>query len=133
MDGRLLVSAVLCACAAVLAGNVEADSKPDEYSACLKRTELDRETCQSGCGMILQQCYDEANDALLGRTTLLLSKARSPACADLEKRYADGAARLADAIARQAEGQPGWLSAELKMQLMQQRYDSVMLIDRMCK
>lgn len=113
--------------------NVHAQTRPKEFSACLKRTEHDRTTCQSGCGMILQQCYDEADDALSGRTAALLSKPRTAACGDIEKKYADGAAQLAETIVSQSEAQPGWLGAELKMQLMQQRYESVKLIDDMCK
>lgn len=125
-----------CVCAllaVVVTADVHAQTKPKEFSACLKRTEHDRTTCQSGCGMILQQCYDEADDALSGRTAALLSKPRTAACGDIEKKYADGAAQLAETIVAQSEAQAGWLGAELKMQLMQQRYESVKLIDDMCK
>lgn len=133
MNRQLLISVILTCCAAALSAQVRAEIKPKEFSACMKRTEHDRANCQSGCGMILQQCYDEADDALEARTSALLSKPRTVACTELGRKYADGAAQLADAVVAESEAQPGWLSAELKMQLMQQRYSSVKLIDEMCK
>ena len=133
MNRQFRVGAMLACCAIAFSADVHAETKPKEFSACLKRTEHDRTTCQSGCGMILQQCYDEADDALRSLTAALLSKPRTAACVELERNYADGAVQLADAVTAQAEAQPGWLSAELKMRLMQQRYESVKLIDEMCK
>jgi hypothetical protein len=106
---------------------------PQEFTNCLKRTEHDRQTCQSGCGMILQQCYDEANDALAAKTDALVKKQRSASCAALVKKYADSSAQLDDGVADDASSQPGWLGADLKMKLLQQRYETTKLIDGACK
>lgn len=83
--------------------------------------------------MILQQCYDEADDALTKDVDNLLAKQRSTACTALMKKYADGSIQLASATANDADSQPGWLSADLKLRLLQQRLEAVSLIDRMCK
>ena len=89
--------------------------------------------CQSGCGMILQQCYDEADDALTTKTDALVTKQRSASCTALVKKYADGSAQLSNSVADDAGSQPGWLGANLKMKLLQQRYETIRLVDETCK
>lgn len=133
MRDNLLCALALIFAMHVFSSNARATDRPIEFLACLKRTEPERATCQSGCGMILQQCYDEADQAISSHTAALLTKRRSPSCAELAKKYADGAAQLTDEVTSQSDAQPGWLSAELKMQLMQHRYASVKLIDDMCE
>jgi hypothetical protein len=117
----------------LLAASAHADSKPREFLACFKRTEHDRMTCQSGCGMILQQCYDEADDALTKDIDTIVAKSRSASCTTLLKKYVDGSSQQTDSLTANADAQPGWLSAELKMKFLQQRSETVRLIDEMCK
>ena len=90
-------------------------------------------TCQSGCGMILQQCYDEADDALTKDIDTIVAKSRSASCTTLLKKYVDGSSQQTDSLTANADAQPGWLSAELKMKFLQQRSETVRLIDEMCK
>jgi hypothetical protein len=106
---------------------------PQEFSDCLKRTEHGRMTRQSGCGIILQQCYDEASDAINAKTDALIKKQRSASCAALVRKYTDSSARLDDSVADDAGSQPGWLGADLKMNLLQQRYETTKLIGGACK
>jgi hypothetical protein len=106
---------------------------PKVFSACLKQTEHDRMTCQSGCGMILQQCYDEADDALTKDIDAQLSKPRSASCNAILKKYIDGSTQQTASVAADADAQPGWLGAELKMKLLQQQSETVKLISDMCK
>lgn len=130
----LILAVLLISISSVCFGQVpQKPNIPEEFSNCLKRTEHDRLSCQSGCGMILQQCYDEANDALTAKTDALVKKQRSASCAALVKKYADGSARLDDGVADDASSQPGWLGADLKMKLLQQRYETTKLIDGECK
>ena len=77
--------------------------------------------------MILQQCYDEADDAINSHTPALLAKPRSSLCSEIAEKYAADSLKLADSIAKQAESSAGWLSAELKLQRLQQRYQSLEL------
>lgn|GEM_PF-6111026 len=114
-------------------GSVHADTRPREFSVCLKRTEHDRVTCQSGCGMILQQCYDEADDALAKDIDTVVAKPRSAPCTALLKKYVDGSSQQTDSLVADVDAQPGWLSADLKMKLLQQRSDTARLIDETCK
>jgi hypothetical protein len=60
--------------------------QPDEFSACLERTKGDRLHCQSGCGIILQSCYNEAEETINAKTKSLLNKlglGHTPACETL--------------------------------------------------
>lgn len=133
MNSKTLFLVALSISTVFSIGNAFAEVKSPEFRACLKRTEHDRATCQSGCGMILQQCYDEADDALAKNVDALLAKPRSAACSGLAKKYADGSDQLASATVSDADLQSGWLGAELKWQLLQQRFEAVRLIDKMCK
>jgi hypothetical protein len=83
--------------------------------------------------MILQQCDDEADDALSKNIDTLLAKPRSAPCAALVRKYADGSTQLANSVVTEADSQPGWFSAQLKMNLLQQPYEAIKLIDEMCK
>ena len=88
--------------------------------------------CQSGCGMILQQCYYETDYALTTKTDALVTKQRSALCTALVKKYADGSAQLSSSVVDDAGSQSGWLGANLKMKLLQQRYETIRLIDETC-
>jgi hypothetical protein len=133
MKSFMLVALVFFTSSVCLGAPTHTDNLPREFSDCLKRTEHDRMSCQSGCGMILQQCYDAADDALTAKTDTLVKKRRSASCTLLLKKYADDSAQLGISVADQAGSQPGWLAADLKMNLLQQRYDTVQLIDAACK
>lgn len=116
----LTLAALILSVSSVCLGQVpHTQSNSQEFSDCLKRTQHDRMTCQSGCGMILQQCYDEADDALTAKTDALIKKQRSASCAALMKKYADGSAQLASDVADDAGSQPGWIGADLKLKLLQ--------------
>lgn len=56
------------------------DTRNPEFLACLARTREERVSCSSGCGMIIQQCYDEADDTMKRRIDALVKKeaAQSP-------------------------------------------------------
>ena len=90
-------------------------------------------SCQSGCGMILQQCYDEENDALVDRIDTLIKKSRSPACSVLVNKYASTSEQLLSSISGAAGAQPGWLGADLKMTMQKHRYETLEIIDQECK
>lgn len=133
MKSLTLTAIVLSISTAILASNAFADSKPQEFEVCLQRTAHDRQTCEAGCGMILQQCYDEADAAINKNISTLLMKQRSASCATLLSKYSDDFAQMSSRIVADAEVQPGWLGAELKLRFAQQRYAAIKLIDGMCK
>ncbi|WP_322049449.1 hypothetical protein [Paraburkholderia sp. J67] len=113
--------------------NVHAESKSPAFQACLKRTAHDRMTCQSGCGMILQQCYDEAGDAIQKKIDAQVAKIRSASCTGLIKKYTEGSISVENDVTNDAGSEPGWLGQELKLKLLQDQLETVNLIDTMCK
>lgn len=127
-----IIVAILTVFLVCLGHLAHAASNSREFSECLKRTEQDRMECQSGCGMILQQCYDETDYALTTKTDALVTKQRSASCTALVKKYADGSAQLSSSVVDDAGSQSGWLGANLKMKLLQQRYETIRLIDETC-
>jgi hypothetical protein len=106
------------------------------FLACLKRTQNDRINCQAGCGMILESCYDEAVVAIDAKTNavqILLSQRHVPLCAELAKKYTESALRLANQTVNDAQIEPGWLSAELRLRFAQQRLETLELVQKQCK
>lgn len=92
--------------------------QPDAFAVCLKRTENDRSNCQSGCGMILQSCYDEAIQTIDAKASALrnkLSQGRASACYDLARQYTEAASNLDNNLGSNAASQPGWLSTKLSL------------------
>jgi hypothetical protein len=110
--------------------------QPSPFRVCLKRTQNERANCQSGCGMILKSCYDEAIVAIDAKTNAvqtLLTQKYVPLCAKVAKKYIESALQLASQTVNDAQSQPGWLSAELSLHFAQQRLETLELIQKQCK
>jgi hypothetical protein len=111
-------------------------NQPDELSAFLERTKGDRFHCQSGCGIILQSCYDEAVKIVNTKIKSLLNTlefGHAPACETLAKNYLDRASTLNINTNENGATQTGWLNAELTLLFAKQKLDIVQLIQKKCK
>jgi hypothetical protein len=105
----------------------------DAFAACMKHTQNDRDNCQSGCGMILQSCYDEGVEDVNKKIDSLLVKINvdsSSACFELAKKYSDGVLKIED---NAAATQPGWIGAELKLKSARQRLAMVDFFKNTCR
>ncbi|MEX3952924.1 hypothetical protein AB4Y40_34885 [Paraburkholderia sp. EG287B] len=108
----------------------------DAFQACMDRTQHDRLNCQSGCGMILQQCYDEGvadvNKRINEVDSVIKSK-NGAACASLAEGYLSQASRVADDVVQKANNLTGWIGSDLSLALARQRLESLKLIQQSCK
>ena len=107
----------------------------DVFPSCLKRTQKERSSCQSGCGMLLQSCYDEAVTATNNKADQLISRlqgSHAQECTDLAMKYSERASKLGNAISEGNRSRPGWLSAELDPLFAQQRLATLQVIQRRC-
>ncbi|WP_454765460.1 hypothetical protein [Cupriavidus campinensis] len=116
---------------------VLAQSRPlDEFSKCMDRTKADRMTCESGCGMIIQGCYEEGVLGLAKQEKFAQDEIAAKIgqkCYDLAKSYSEKALRMERSFVEQWEGMFGWLPAELQLNFARQRLSNVRLIQKKCR
>lgn len=108
----------------------------DAFQQCMSRTKQERLTCTVGCGMILQQCYDEGIADIGGRISRLLSQIKSDngdACTRLAETFLTDAIHMESDVAQRASDTPGWTGSELALKFARQRLDSLQLIRQSCK
>jgi uncharacterized Zn-binding protein involved in type VI secretion len=108
----------------------------DTYTQCMARTKHDRLNCQIGCGMIVQQCYDEGIADINNQTAKLndVIKAKNGvSCANLTANYLSEASRIESVIEKQTANLAGWTGSELSLSFARQRFDNVLLIHKSCK
>lgn len=106
------------------------------YSKCMTRTKHERLTCTSGCGMILQGCYDEGIDEInvkISSLVTLMKAKKNESCASLAAEYSQKASNLEADLVDTENAQPGWFGTELKVYLAQQRLSAVQFIQKTCK
>lgn len=108
----------------------------DAFQACMNRTKSDRISCESGCGMIIQQCYDEGisdiNDKVKNTEELIRQK-NGDVCANFADGYLQSALHMEADLQEKASALPGWAGSELALNLARQRLDNVRLLLGSCK
>ncbi|MBP0594359.1 hypothetical protein J8I87_32785 [Paraburkholderia sp. LEh10] len=108
----------------------------DVFQKCMGRTKQDRLTCSTGCGLILQQCYDEGVADINDRASRLLSQIKSEsgsACKDPAETYLSDAMHMESDVAQKANDILGWAGSELALSFARQRLDNLGLIRQSCK
>lgn len=108
----------------------------DAFRACLNRTEHDRLSCQSGCGMILQQCYDEGVadfNKKINEIDSMIKAKNGAACASLAEDYLSAASRVANDVVQKANNLTGWIGGDLSLNFARQRLENLKLIQQSCK
>lgn len=112
-----------------------AAASSDKLKDCLKRTEKERMECQSGCGMILHQCYEEEISRLDEISSKLESGilARTGAgCANLAKFYSMELKTMEGHIGQREDFQVGWIVHELTLKFARHRVENLRLIYEKC-
>ncbi|MFD1561466.1 hypothetical protein ACFSHT_38450 [Paraburkholderia silviterrae] len=108
----------------------------DAYAQCMNRTKLDRLNCQAGCGMIVQQCYDEGVADINSQIAKLnedINIKNGAACASFVVDYLSEAARMEVNVGKQASNLVGWVGSEMALNFARQRLDNILLIQRSCR
>jgi hypothetical protein len=111
-------------------------SSKDAFRVCMDRTKQDRLSCQAGCGMIVQQCYAEGVADINEKIKRLMLEVKSKngdACANFAALYLEDASRMDGDISDKADGLPGWVGSEMKLNFAKQRLDNLGLIRESCK
>ncbi|MBB5406187.1 hypothetical protein HDG34_000102 [Paraburkholderia sp. HC6.4b] len=125
--------------ALVVVGSTAAFSKAldaDAYQICMNRTKHDRLNCQAGCGMIIQQCYDEGVADINKKIDILISDIKSKngaACSALATNYLSEASRMEGGVENKANNLIGWVGSELTLNFARQRLDNLGIIMGTCK
>lgn len=123
-------------CLAGVSNAFSKTSNADAFQMCMNRTKQDRLSCEAGCGMIIQQCYDEGVADINEKIKRLMLEVKSKsgdACANFAASYLDDASRMESDISDNADSLPGWVGSEMKLNLAKQRLDNVGLIRGSCK
>ncbi|WP_157977817.1 hypothetical protein [Paraburkholderia kururiensis] len=121
----------------VLVSGVALSKTPstDAYARCMARTKNDRLNCQAGCGMIVQQCYDEGvadiNNQIVKLSEDIKGKS-AVVCADLVENYLNEASRMEANVGKQTKNFVGWTGSELTLNFARQRLDNILLIRKSC-
>lgn len=111
-------------------------SSTDAFKVCMNRTKQDRSSCDAGCGMIIQQCYDEGVADINEKVKRLMLEVKSnngDLCANFAALYLEDALRMDGDISVKADGLPGWIGSEMKLNFARQRLDNLGLIRESCK
>lgn len=111
-------------------------SQVDAFQLCLNRTKTDRLNCEAGCGMIIQQCYEEGIDNENAKMQTLLADLKTKngnACADFAKTYLDDAKQMENDLTQKADSFTGWVGSEMRLNFAKQRVDTIKLIRETCK
>ena len=111
-------------------------SNTDAFKVCMNRTKQDRLSCEAGCGMIIQQCYDEGVADInkkIERLMLGVKSKNGEACTNFAALYLEDALRMDGDISDKADGLPGWLGSEMKLSFARQRLENLGLIRESCK
>lgn len=103
----------------------------DAFSKCMARTQRQRLVCTSGCGMIIQGCYDEGVDDVSEKIEHKLQSNKGE-CVDLLTRYQKESIDFEGKVIDEAKQRPGWIGAELKLYLVQQRLAALQFIEKSC-
>lgn len=108
----------------------------DTLEGCLARTMEERLNCESGCGLILQVCYDEEISGVAEKSDALQSKITSKsdgACSALASEYVREAKRMEGNIYKKAEILPGWIASDLYVNFVRQRLENLRAIEKGCE
>ncbi|SAL28290.1 hypothetical protein AWB71_01666 [Caballeronia peredens] len=133
---RNFVSCVLIFAPNWIAGTTMAASiHGDAFASCMQRTKHERSNCNSGCGMILRQCYDEAVSDLNTKSDALLAEIRKRGsyCTAIAEDYSKASSQWTESLRYKTESRPGWLSDELVLHFAQQRLSTFQLLSERCK
>jgi hypothetical protein len=107
----------------------------DAFHQCLNRTRKDRMNCESGCGMILQDCYErgifEADDKIKGLMSQIKAK-NGESCASLAEMYLRSESQVSGDVVKTANNLTGWIGSELELNFAHQRLDNIQLICKLC-
>lgn len=107
----------------------------DPFQQCMMRTETDRRTCTAGCGMIVGACYEEAILPLerdIEAVSMALQQSGNDECVSLGTLYVQRHSELMQSVADKAEARPGWINAELRLNLTRQKLGNLGLIAKEC-
>ena len=111
-------------------------TRVDLFKECLDRTGLDRVDCESGCGMIIQQCRDEAvediNNKIMKAKKMIRQK-NGLACANFVDEYLKSALRMEAELQDRTSNLPGWAGSELTLSFARQRLENVRALLESCK
>ncbi|WP_233834684.1 hypothetical protein [Paraburkholderia sp. ZP32-5] len=127
---------LLTSMALVSGGTFSQTPAADIYTQCIARTKHDRLSCQTGCGMIVQQCYDEGIADINNQITKLKNDIKTRngiACANLADNYLTEASHMESMIEKQTANLTGWIGSELSLNFARQRLANVSLINKSCK
>ncbi|MBR8128006.1 hypothetical protein [Burkholderia ambifaria] len=108
----------------------------DAFERCLARTQKDRLSCESDCGLILQGCYEEGISEATEKSDVLQSKIASKsggACSTLASVYIEDAKVMERDISRRAALLPGWVASELSLNFARQRLSNLRAIEKSCR
>ncbi|WP_322063377.1 hypothetical protein, partial [Paraburkholderia sp. J63] len=108
----------------------------DAFQACMSRAKQDSLTCTAGCGMILQQCYEEGISDINSKINNMLSQIKyknGGSCGNLADSYLSEATHMDGDISQKANDIPGWIGSELALNFAKQRLDNLRLIQQSCK
>jgi hypothetical protein len=125
--------------ALVVLGSTVAFSKAsdaDAYQICMNRTKHDRLNCQAGCGLIIEQCYDEGVADINKKINILISDIKSKngaACSAFAMDYLSEASRMEGDVENKANNLIGWVGSELTLNFSRQRLDNLRIIESTCK
>ncbi|QYY31603.1 hypothetical protein K2O51_30565 [Cupriavidus pinatubonensis] len=135
-DAKRTISALIFLFTSLASSSSMPASKPEgAYSKCMTRTKNERLTCISGCGMIVQDCYDEGMvevNEKINSTLTALNKNSNKKCAHLATEYLNKAMALEADMTGEVGNQSDWFAAELKLHLVQQRLATVQFILKNC-
>jgi hypothetical protein len=111
------------------------NSDGDAFSQCMTRTSHDRQACNSGCGMILHQCYEEGVSELNRESEKIMSQMPSSnfSCIKLAKDYLSAFSQPSERIKVEAAAQPGWLGDELDLHFAKQQVATLQLLSKECR
>lgn len=108
----------------------------DAFVKCMERTKSDRLTCVSGCGMIIQGCYDEGITDILARVEAVqveIEKKNNEKCDLFSKAYSEEAQTMERNVAEKSANLAGWVAAQLSLDLARQRLSNLRLIRNQCR
>jgi hypothetical protein len=132
---RFLAAVLAALCLSEISGAYGKTNSVDAFQACMNRTKSDRINCEAGCGMIIQQCYDEGisdiNDKVK-RTEELLRQKNGDVCANFADGYLQSALHMEADLQEKTGALPGWAGSELALNLARQRLDNVRLLLGSC-
>ena len=108
----------------------------DDFEGCLTRTMKATLSCESGCGFVLQGCYDEEIFAVTEKSDALQSKISlksGEACWALASEYVKLAKVMEGDVYKRAEIIPGWIASDLYLNFARQRLEDLRAIENWCK